>query len=63
MINPEDIKQLETRLNALKDYLDIDHKRGLIADEEQKTMDPHFWDDPKEAEGVLKQINKKMVWS
>ncbi|MEX2595301.1 MAG: peptide chain release factor 2 [Salibacteraceae bacterium] len=63
MINPEDIKQLETRLSALKDYLDIDHKRGLIADEEQKTMDPHFWDDPKEAEGVLKQINKKKVWT
>jgi peptide chain release factor 2 len=63
MINPEDIKEIDKRLKALRSYLDIDHKKAQIADEEQKTHDPNFWNDPKEAEAVLKQINKKKVWT
>ena len=42
---------------------DIDHKKAQILDEEQKTHDPNFWDDPKKAELVVKQINKKKVWT
>ncbi len=63
MITIDDIKEIDERLKALRSYLDIDHKKALIADEEQKTLDPNFWDDPKEAEGILKQINKKKVWT
>jgi len=63
MISSDDLKALEGRLEALKGYLDIDHKRALIQDEEQQTHDPNFWDDPKKAEGILKQINKKKVWT
>ncbi|NQV51779.1 MAG: peptide chain release factor 2 [Flavobacteriales bacterium] len=63
MITIDDIKAIDERLKALRSYLDIDHKKALIADEEQKTLDPNFWNDPKEAEGILKQINKKKVWT
>lgn len=63
MITTDDIKALEERLASLSEYLDIEHKKALIADEEQKTHDPNFWDDPKEAESILKQINKKKVWT
>ncbi|MEQ9188062.1 MAG: peptide chain release factor 2 [Cryomorphaceae bacterium] len=63
MITLDDIKEVDARLKALRSYLDIDHKKALIADEEQKTHDPNFWDDPKQAEGILKQINKKKIWT
>ena len=63
MITIDDIKEIDDRLEALSSYLDIEHKKAQIADEEQKTHDPNFWDDPKAAEAVLKQINKKKVWT
>ena len=63
MITQDDIKELNERLEALKDYLDIDHLKAQVKDEEQQTHDPNFWDDPKKAEGILKLINKKKVWT
>jgi len=36
---------------------------ALIADEEQQSLDPHFWDDPKKAETHLKKINEKKFWT
>lgn len=63
MTTIDDIKEIDKRLKDLRSYLDIDHKKALIADEEQKTHDPQFWDDPKAAEAILKQINKKKVWT
>lgn len=34
-----------------------------IAEEEKHTLDPDFWDDPKKAEGILKKIRSKKVWT
>lgn len=34
-----------------------------ISEEEQKTAQPDFWDDPKEAEKLLKLIKSKKVWT
>jgi len=34
-----------------------------IAEEEKHTLDPNFWDDPKKAEGILKKIRNKKVWT
>ena len=41
---------------------DVDTKKNEIAEEEIKTQDPEFWNDPKAAELVLKKINKKKFW-
>ncbi|MDE5609320.1 MAG: peptide chain release factor 2 [Bacteroidales bacterium] len=38
-------------------------KEKFIADEEAKTQAPDFWDDPKEAEKILKSIQKRKVWT
>ncbi|HKL02308.1 MAG TPA: peptide chain release factor 2 [Cryomorphaceae bacterium] len=38
-------------------------KRIEIAEEEKHTLDPSFWDDPKKAEIILKQINVKKIWT
>jgi len=63
MITQEQIKGLATRVEALKNYLNIEDKLIEIAEEEQRTQLSEFWDDPKEAEKLLKQIRNKKVWT
>ena len=41
---------------------DIEVKKTEIAEEEIKTQDPEFWNDPKAAELVLKKIKQKKFW-
>ena len=62
MITTEQIKEVQTRLEALEGYLSIVEKRSLVKEEEKQTHEPTFWDDPKKAEAFLKNINKKKVW-
>ena len=59
MINADQIKAYQNRLQALYSYLDIEKKKMLIADERDLTHDPDFWNDPKQAELVLKNIRSK----
>lgn len=42
---------------------DIEKKRILIQDEEQQTLDPSFWDDPKKAQSHIKKLNEKKFWT
>ena len=62
MINADHIKAYQSRLKALYGYLDIEKKQMLIEDEQGLTHDPNFWDDPKQAEVVLKNIRTKKIW-
>ena len=41
----------------------MDSKRVDIEEEEIKTHDPNFWDEPKKAEALLKVINSKKYWT
>ena len=41
----------------------MDEKLRLIAEEEAISHGPSFWDDPKEAEKVLKSIRDKKIWT
>ena len=59
MITTEQIKEVQTRLEALEGYLSIVEKRSLVKEEEKQTHEPTFWDDPKKAEAFLKNINKR----
>ncbi|MDO9261875.1 MAG: peptide chain release factor 2, partial [Flavobacteriaceae bacterium] len=43
-------------------YLDIDKKRVEITNEEEKTLNPTFWNQPKEAEVFMKQLRSKKKW-
>jgi peptide chain release factor 2 len=63
MITQEQLKDLVARTEDLKSYLSIEDKLIEIAEEEQRTQLPEFWDDPKEAERLLKQIRNKKVWT
>ena len=62
MITQEQIKDVADRIGKLKDYLDIDQKLIEISNEEEKTVDPDFWNKPKEAEAFMKilRFKKKM---
>ena len=42
---------------------DIDKKIREIEEEEEKTLNPNFWDDPKKAEEQLKLIQSKKNWT
>ena len=41
----------------------MDGKLIQLEEEEQKTQDPNFWDDPKEAEKQLKVVRNIKVWT
>ncbi|WP_397362848.1 peptide chain release factor 2 [Olleya sp. R77988] len=62
MITSENIKNLNTRLNTLRQYLDIDAKLIALQNEEEQTFDPNFWNDSKKAELVMKSIREKKKW-
>ncbi|MBI9037079.1 MAG: peptide chain release factor 2 [Bacteroidales bacterium] len=63
MILPENIKDLKLRLEALRRFLDIDKKKIQIEDEGKETEDQNFWNDPKNAEILLKSIQEKKKWT
>ncbi len=42
---------------------DYDNKIREIAEEEERTGAPNFWDDPKRAEDILKKIKQKKIWT
>lgn len=63
MITQDQIKDLISRTEALKTYLNIDDKLIEIDEEEQRTQLPEFWNNPKEAEKLLRQIRNKKVWT
>ena len=62
MVNQEQIKQLQQRIQAIHDYLKIDEKSFQLKEEELKSQDPNFWDDPKKAEAKMKAIRGLKYW-
>ncbi|MBD0849759.1 peptide chain release factor 2 [Maribacter arenosus] len=62
MITVDQSKDLIERLGALRRYLDIDAKLVEIENEEEKTLAPSFWDDPKKAQEQMKFIQSKKHW-
>ena len=62
MITQDQLKDIATRIEKLKSYLEIDKKLIEIANEEEKTVNPDFWNDPKAAEIVMKELRFKKKW-
>ena len=62
MIANDHINKLKEQIANLKTYLDIDKKIIEISNEEEKTANPEFWNNPKEAEIVMKSIRSKKKW-
>ncbi|EJL72997.1 peptide chain release factor 2 [Chryseobacterium populi] len=62
MINNDQIKQVQSRIEDLHKYLQIEKKKIEITNDDEKTAAPGFWDTPKEAEAFLKQLRSKKKW-
>lgn len=62
MINQDQLTGLDKRLIALRGYLDIDNKKTEIEEDELRSQDPEFWNDPKAAEVLLKKMKQKKFW-
>jgi len=62
MILTEQIKDLDKRLISLHHHLQIEKKIIFVSEEELKTQQPDFWDDPKKAELVMKRIKSEKDW-
>ncbi|PKH51514.1 peptide chain release factor 2 [Tenacibaculum sp. Bg11-29] len=62
MITHEQLKNITERIGKLKGYLEIDKKLIEINNEEEKTVDPNFWNKPKEAEVLMKSLRLKKRW-
>lgn len=62
MINADHIQDLATRVESLKSYLHIPQKQVEIQNEEEKTYDPNFWNNPKEAEEFMRNLRSKKKW-
>ncbi|WP_439128774.1 peptide chain release factor 2 [Polaribacter sp.] len=62
MITQDQLKNISERIEKLKSYLEIDKKLIEIANEEEKTVNPDFWNDPKAAEIVMKELRFKKKW-
>ena len=62
MITNEHINKLQERIGRLKTYLEIDKKNIEISNEEELTANPAFWNNPKEAEIVMRNLRFKKKW-
>ena len=62
MVTADKVKDITNRLAELKIHLGIDQKLIEIQNEEEKTFDPNFWNDPKEAELFMRDLNEKKKW-
>ncbi|MCB0566083.1 MAG: peptide chain release factor 2 [Phaeodactylibacter sp.] len=58
----DQLKELKDRLGILGRYLDVDERLFQIEEKEQQTLNPNFWDDPKKAEAVLKELKSHKSW-
>ena len=62
MVTQDQIKNISERVSKLKDYLEIDKTLIEISNEEEKTANPDFWNNPKEAEALMKSLRFKKQW-
>ncbi|WP_157635005.1 peptide chain release factor 2 [Spirosoma panaciterrae] len=58
----DQLTDLRARVEALRGYLDYDSKKEQLAELEQQTFQPEFWNDAARAEGVMKQVRALKGW-
>ncbi|MEY4522545.1 MAG: hypothetical protein RIT10_1730 [Bacteroidota bacterium] len=62
MVNQDQLKDILGRIKAIESYLKIAEKRMQLQEEELKSQDPTFWDNPKTAEVQMKSIRSLKFW-
>ncbi|MBK0384500.1 peptide chain release factor 2 [Pedobacter sp. SD-b] len=59
----EQLQDLRDRVTSLRRHLDVDAKLLSLKEEQEMTLQPSFWDDPKAAEKILHAIKLKKSWT
>ncbi|WP_129718335.1 peptide chain release factor 2 [Pedobacter sp. SYP-B3415] len=59
----EQIQDLRDRTASLRRHLDVDARLKIVTEEQEKTLAPDFWDDPKAAEAILANIKANKTWT
>ncbi len=62
MVLTEQIREAEERRAALERCLDVEQKRIDLRNEEEKTQEPSFWDDPNAAREQLRKVATIKAW-
>lgn len=62
MITNEQFVKLHERVQSLHAYLEIDKKRIELQNLEEKSVNPDFWNNPKEAEAQMKVLRGLKKW-
>lgn len=62
MITQEQLLKLSDRVTKLREYLEIDKKKISIVNQEEKSLSPDFWNNPKEAEVEMKVLRGLKKW-
>lgn len=62
MILDEQIRELASRREVLERCLNIEQKRIDLRNEEEKTQEPAFWDDPAAAREQLRKVAGIKAW-
>jgi len=62
MVTTDRVREIFDRLKALEGYLRLEEKRITLANEEERTVNPGFWDDSKKAETTMKKIRELKYW-
>jgi peptide chain release factor 2 len=58
----EQLKELQDRLALLRGYLDVEKRSFQVEDLTQQSLDPDFWNDSKQAEIIMKQLQSNKGW-
>ena len=56
MVSPEQINDLKSRVAKLTTSIDIEQRRIELENEQERTEEPNFWDNPDEARKQLKKV-------
>ena len=62
MITIEQIRELQQRVQILGKCINVEQKRDEVAQKQERTLAPDFWDDPKKAEAFLKELAGVKFW-
>ena len=57
-VTREDIDALSARLDEVRGYLHVDEKRGEVAELEQESAAPGFWDDAEAARKTMESLTR-----
>ncbi|MCC6370281.1 MAG: peptide chain release factor 2 [Bacteroidia bacterium] len=63
MFTIDQLKDLNERGSALRGFLDYDRKKHDLELLEEKTLDPNFWNDSKQAEKILNDVKQLKTWT